>query len=218
MRTLFLVLLAFAIGWMLGSVFTHTAVAPTESSSSRMSAPNPKRQDMFDTNEPVVSNAAKILDTALLFFEPGHLDSIAQKYKNEWASATPFSHVVIDNFLPSQIVAAVVDDWEGPSGLEMKIEKDKAPSFFKGGAVDPEQAAVGPPCTVDPPWSCRADFEQWNKATNKEEASFGGSIRLCSLLMKSQPFTTFLEKLTGIDDLIPDPQFRGVSVLTSFLH
>jgi Rps23 Pro-64 3,4-dihydroxylase Tpa1-like proline 4-hydroxylase len=47
------------------------------------------------------------------------------------------------------------------------------------------------------------------KLATSGEYIFGNELRLFMHILNSQPFLEFLEKLTGIDNLIPDPDFLG---------
>lgn len=57
-------------------------------------------------------------------------------------------------------------------------------------------------------WRRYADKHQ-RKLANEVEARFGPATRHVVSLFNSSAFLTFLERLTGIDGLIPDPHLRG---------
>ena len=54
-----------------------------------------------------------------------------------------------------------------------------------------------------------SDENESKKTAIHGESAMGPATRALFGLLKSSIFVEFLEKLTGIDDIIPDPHFRG---------
>jgi Rps23 Pro-64 3,4-dihydroxylase Tpa1-like proline 4-hydroxylase len=92
-----------------------------------------------------------------------------------YASAQPFPHVVIDDFLPPAILEQVLAEFPGPDAIDWKRFKD----------------GTG------------------RKLATREEAQLGPATRAFLHNLNSSRFLRFLEELTGIDGLLPDPHFEG---------
>jgi len=96
--------------------------------------------------------------------------SLAQKYQ----TADPFPHIVIDDFLPQDILHKVLDDFPSSANKE----------YFDRGQ------------------------ERLKYQYQPQEIS-SGLIRNLFAELNGQAFLGFLEELTGIKGLIPDPYFDG---------
>jgi hypothetical protein len=115
-------------------------------------------------------------------FNIDELSMLADKYLNTYSTAAPFPHAVIDNFLDLQ--------WA-----------KKALSVFPNQYSD---------IWLD--WKIRDTVHQPKKQ------GLGHASRLVNVspylqnilfAFNSYPFLSFLEKLTGIAKLLPDPHFHG---------
>ncbi|MFJ7311549.1 2OG-Fe(II) oxygenase [Pseudomonas sp. NPDC098747] len=98
--------------------------------------------------------------------------SLAQKYAN----GEPFPHIVIDDFLPKDLIASIC-------------------SHFPDEAVDEEML-----------------YERGYKGQNKRQINPNQCdpfLRQVFNVFNSAPMLNFLEELTGIEGLIPDPYFAG---------
>jgi Rps23 Pro-64 3,4-dihydroxylase Tpa1-like proline 4-hydroxylase len=100
--------------------------------------------------------------------------ALGQSLSEEYRSARPFQHIVIDDFLEADLLRSVLDDFPSSEGKK----------FF-----DREQE--------------RLKF-QYQPA----EVS-SGLVRNLFAELNSRAFLVFLQELTGIDGLIPDPYFEG---------
>ena len=110
------------------------------------------------------------------------LHGIAQKHRNHYDSATPFPHIALDNLFPDAIIQEV-------------IREHPESSVASDGCVQGVQ--------------CFKSSTQNLKSAITQEAKMGMHTRVLFSFLKSSIFTTFLEELTGIKNIIPDPHFRG---------
>jgi hypothetical protein len=103
------------------------------------------------------------------------LSARARNLREQYASASPFPHVVIDDFLPPEVLEPVLAEFPEPTEVDWE-------SFDNSHEV---KLAL-------------SDVEKLGPATRHLLAEFN-----------SQVFVDFLEELTGITGLIPDPHFSG---------
>lgn len=113
--------------------------------------------------------------TDIFFFETDALRRIAMSYKQNYAVAKPFPHVVIDNFLPEAEAEALESSFPLPHAI---------------------------------PWKDKTHEHSKKLASNKEE-NMPPAIRQFLLQCNSSTFISFLQDLTGIAPLIPDPHYEG---------
>ena len=106
---------------------------------------------------------------------PEYLDDLANKYQTKYSSAEPFPHIVIDNFLPKDILDRVLGEFPSPEKIDWKTFDNSAEK----------------------------------KLASTSELQMGESTRLLLQQLNSSTFVSFLEKLTGIDGIIPDPHYIG---------
>jgi hypothetical protein len=99
----------------------------------------------------------------------------ARDLRAAYASARPFPHVVIDDFLPPPILDQVLAEFPGPDAIDWKRFQD----------------GTG------------------RKLATRDEAQLGPATRAFLHDLNSSRFLRFLEELTGIDGLLPDPHFEG---------
>jgi Rps23 Pro-64 3,4-dihydroxylase Tpa1-like proline 4-hydroxylase len=100
---------------------------------------------------------------------------LADQLRQQFTEASPFPHVVIDDFLPPDVLDAVLEEFPQPEQIDWQ-EFDSAREV---------KLAL-------------ADAEQMGSTTRHLLAEFNSMV-----------FTDFLTALTGIDRLIPDPQYSG---------
>jgi Rps23 Pro-64 3,4-dihydroxylase Tpa1-like proline 4-hydroxylase len=100
---------------------------------------------------------------------------IAEAKHEEFATATPFPHIVLDQFLPDELLSQVLAEFPEPS---------------------------------DERWF-RFDHAKSHKLGMNEDWLFGPSTRQLLNQLNTAVFVQFLETLTGIQGLIPDPHFEG---------
>lgn len=108
-------------------------------------------------------------------FRRSDLMPLADRLRPQFAAASPFPHVVIDDFLPPDVLEPVLAEFPEPRDTEWQ-------QFDNAKEV---KLAL-------------ADLERLGPATRHLLAEFN-----------SQVFVDFLERLTGIESLIPDPHFTG---------
>ena len=110
------------------------------------------------------------------------LHTIAEKHRTHYDSATPFPHIAIDNLFPDAIIQEVIRE-------------------------HPESSVASNGCI--PGIQCFKTPKQNLKSAITQEDKMGMYTRVLFSFMKSSIFTTFLEELTGIKNILPDPHFRG---------
>ena len=104
----------------------------------------------------------------------------AQRLSDRYRNANPFPHIVIDDFLPLDVAERILDLFPSSSDPHFKQPDYKTHQAKKLGRVQ-DSYFVG----IDP----------WLRSTLFE--------------FNSMAFLDFLEILTGINGLIPDPHFKG---------
>ncbi len=109
------------------------------------------------------------------FFDPNQLKEIAQKHKTAYAQAKPFPHVVIDNFLPENLLDEILTEF---------LPTESKDYFQYDGPAE-------------------------KKLMAQSENALGLTTRHLIARFNSSAFVDFLENLTGIGGLIPDPHLIG---------
>ena len=104
-----------------------------------------------------------------------YLKTLAIKHREAYATATPFPHIVIDNFLPETLLEEILEEFPKPGQIDWQAFQTPAEK----------------------------------KLASKNEQQMGDATRLLLYNLNSSTFITFLEALTGIDGLLPDPHFIG---------
>lgn len=100
---------------------------------------------------------------------------LADENRERFASAKPFPHVVLDDFLPEWVLDTVNEEFPDPGQIPWK-------EFKKGTS---------------------------KKLATEGDAFFGDFTRHFLSQLNSAAFLQFLERLSGITSLIPDPYFEG---------
>lgn len=108
-------------------------------------------------------------------FRRDELFPVADRHREAFVSASPFPHVVIDDFLPPTVLDAVLEEFPTP----------ERPDWEQYDSSREVKLAL-------------ADVEQMGPATRHLLAEFNSAV-----------FVDFLERLTGIEALIPDPHYFG---------
>jgi len=108
-------------------------------------------------------------------FNQKHLRDLAAKHCEKYINSMPFPHIVIDNFLPDEVLKNVLDVFPRPDQID---------------------------------W-VKFNQAQERKLASKAEAQLGINTRWLLYQFNSSTFINFLEALTGIGGLIPDPHFEG---------
>lgn len=108
-------------------------------------------------------------------FSREQLFPIADAHREKFQNADPFPHIVIDNFLPPEVLEPVLREFPEPGDAEWQ-------QYDNGREV---KLAL-------------ADSERMGPITRHLLAEFNSS-----------PFVDFIERLTGIQGIVPDPHFFG---------
>ena len=108
-------------------------------------------------------------------FDRARLTELAEAGRADYASARPFPHVVMDDFLPEAVLDDVLAEF---------------------------------PRARDADW-LSFDSALERKLATKDDTSMGAATRHLLAELNSSAFLDFLERLTGIDGLVPDPHFAG---------
>lgn len=108
-------------------------------------------------------------------FDQKHLDALSNNYSKNYQVATPFPHIVIDNFMNTDILSKALLEFPSPKELQ----------FYK----------------YDNPLEKKLAFDQISKLPS--------TIASILQALNTPIILSFLEKLTGIEGLIPDPYYRG---------
>lgn len=110
------------------------------------------------------------------FFTDASLQPIAAAHARSFAEATPFPHVVLDDFLPSVVVDELVASF---------------------------------PSATDIAWGEYHDYGRTEKLATSDEAVMPRPLREVIWALNAGPTVRFLETLTGIQGLVPDPHLGG---------
>jgi Rps23 Pro-64 3,4-dihydroxylase Tpa1-like proline 4-hydroxylase len=111
----------------------------------------------------------------MLILDREKLFRLGAELRDTYASAEPFPHVVIDDFLREEDLREVAGSFPGPKEVE---------------------------------WH-EFDNPRQKKLAVEDEAQIEGNALWLLYQLNSATFMQFLESLTGIEGLIPDPYFTG---------
>jgi hypothetical protein len=114
-----------------------------------------------------------------------NLGSLADTNSERFSHAEPFSHIVFENFINASALSLIVDAFPSP---DLDIEWRRA------------DAALG-----DQPM-------QHNKLGMPHEINMPAILRQLIWELNSGIFIQFLERLTGIQNLLPDPSLQGAGL------
>src|SRR2546421_9059503 len=120
-------------------------------------------------------DAAVDSTTQRFHFDPERLTPLGEEKRAAYASARPFPHIFIDDFVPAEVLEEVLAEFPSP---------DEADWFA-------------------------FDSPRERKLATKEETRMGEATRHLLAALNSAPVIAFLERLTGIEGLVPDPHFVG---------
>lgn len=122
------------------------------------------------------------LEAPGFFFDRAGLRRVALAHRDAYRTASPFPHVAIDGFLGEPLARGLAQHFPGPDHPDWK-RKD----------YDEQSARLGQ--------LQRNAFE-----------GVHGSLRHLLAELSGMAFLDFLETLTGLTGLIPDPHFRGAGL------
>ena len=124
------------------------------------------------------------------FFGPKELGKLAATHGEDYQKAHPFPHVVLDDFLPEWVLEQILAEFPAPDDIDW-IERTSY------GKI--EQAEEGPSEVA----------YSLNKLESKNTSELGPFTRQFFSEVNSRVFIEFLESLTGIGRLLPDPHLSG---------
>lgn len=108
----------------------------------------------------------------------------------KFARGTPFPHIVLDGLFP-------------PAALELVMREHPEGTTRKGCA------AAASKCFKEGRRRKHVDYVQHLKGVVDQEADMGPGLRLLFSMLKGSVFVNFLEQLSGVTGLLPDPHYRG---------
>lgn len=120
-----------------------------------------------------------------LFLYPKLMELASQRH-DSYVAAEPFPHCVIDDFVSPEWIERI---------LREIPEADPSMQRQNNTAVDDASKPA-----------------QWNKVGIQDEKYFSSLVRRVFHELNSWSFLRFLERLTGIANLLPDPSLRGGGV------
>lgn len=115
--------------------------------------------------------------------------SLADSCRSNYTLANPFPHIVIDDFIPNDLAVQCYN--------QMSQHEDWMFDSMMGYPEDERDSQVNK-------WWTPYDSDSKNKIESDMPA-----VWKCLQYFNSRPFLLFLEKLTGIKDLIADVDFEG---------
>lgn len=107
--------------------------------------------------------------------DPNYLKELATNYHQDYLNAEPFPHIVIDDFLPPEILEQILEEFPQPKSINWQSFENKSEK----------------------------------KLASTSELQMGETTRFLLYQLNSSIFMDFLEQLTGINGIIPDPHFVG---------
>lgn len=115
-------------------------------------------------------------------FEIAELERLGTELHAGYVAASPFPHVVLDDFLPKEYADSVLDHYPGPDS-EIWLDWTQRDTVHQ-----PKKLGIG-------------------HASRMTDVS--PYVLTVLQAFNSYPFLNFLEKLTGIEKLLSDPYFHG---------
>jgi len=111
----------------------------------------------------------------IFLFDRDRLTGLANEHATAYRTADPFPHIVLDDFLPADVLERVIDEFPGPDDLDWRRFNEQ------------REVKLATNSTWEIPPFTQQLLTQFNSET-----------MIC-----------FLEQLTGITGLIPDPHLWG---------
>ena len=137
------------------------------------------------------SSQRSMLDELMEALSSERLTRIAETYKNDYAKNPPFPHIAIDGIFPDSVLQELLrenpESWVDPETRCIRDDRARCVKFHK---------------TIDAK----------GKSLMTNEDGLGPITTIVFTLMKSSNFVQFLQKLTGINHLIPDPNNDGSGI------
>lgn len=145
-------------------------------------------------NELLASRPIAIDRGTLLDFE--HLLRVAQERGEEYRTASPYPHIVLDDFLPESSIDRILAAFPSADPEQTKV-KWRA---LEANTEDGKPAQRG-----------KLDFStrEFQGPALSNEFFVEPLIRQLFWELNSSTFIRFLETLTGVENLLPDPHMQG---------
>lgn len=124
-------------------------------------------------------------DTGLLV-SYNALEQAQESLANQYQANTPFPHIVIDNLLPADTIARLLKEY--PYDQDLPVWNDANHRDPSGGYVQKDKRNIRDLLRMPP------------------------TYRQLIWELNSHYFLSFLSKMTGIANLIPDPNLRGAGI------
>lgn len=133
------------------------------------------------------------------FMTADHFSSIIKKHSN-YRNRAPFPHMIENSLFPMEVLKRIIK--EIPENPQRDSHKK----------VDYLKRDIGVVSCVKGATHCGPIKEEVNKSGFENEATFGPATAAMFAFLRSSIFIQFLEQLTGISDLIPDPHYMGSGI------
>jgi hypothetical protein len=124
----------------------------------------------------VTASGAPVASIPAFGLDAGRLFALAEGWGEAYRRAQPFPHVVIDEFLPEEVLDHVLAEFPGPDGI---------------------------------PWRLFTDEGHTQKLATDRPELMGPFTRHLLNEFNASVMVEFLERLTGIEGLVPDPHLAG---------
>jgi hypothetical protein len=124
----------------------------------------------------MTQGGAAVVTIPAFGLDPQRLVPLAERFGEQYRSAEPFPHVVIDDFLPEEVLDQVLAEFPTPDGI---------------------------------PWRLYTDHGHTHKLATEAPTLMGPFTRHLLNEFNAAVMIDFLERLTGIDALVPDPHLAG---------
>lgn len=126
-----------------------------------------------------------MLEIPAFYFDPKRLERLLHDNRGseQFRNATPFPHVVIDEFLPREVIERLIEEFPGEDNIDWIA--------WGPGRTSPVAKA------------------KLNKLGQSDERYFPPFIRHFMAQLLSASFVQFVEALSGIKGLIVDPAHNG---------
>lgn len=159
----------------------HTTITTDTTTITSLSTEPTELTRMNTSLENTPETNVGIVEELYEYVSAKRLQQIAKQHKESYANARPFPHMVIDGIFPQRFLNAV--------SKEMSEEK------LNNGCINPNK--------------CWKNTNQNLKSFINDENDMGIYTRILFGFLKSSTFVSFLEDITGIGHIIPDPHYRG---------
>lgn len=116
------------------------------------------------------------------YFERESLARIAERQAESFRSARPFQHCVFEDFLPQEVFDLLVKEFPGPQDSAWELHGPGRTNWARDRTI----AKLG----------------------TSDETRFGAFTRHFMAQLNSGVFLTFLEQLTGVKGILPDPTYN----------